>query len=97
MAKPPDQPLEYPITIQLKENGSVIYGGQELANLNRLRPYLVNERSALVARDRPLSDATIVIRGHRFAKAGYVQELMQVCQEEQFTKFALRAKELVGP
>ncbi len=95
LAKPPDQPLETPITIQLKKDGVVVYGGQELANLNRLRPYLVNERNILNGRERPLSDATIVIRAHQLAKAGVVQKLIQVCQEEQFVKFALRAKEEV--
>ncbi len=96
LAKPSDKPLEYPITIQLRQDGVVVYGGQELANMNRLRPYLVNERMILNGRDQSLSDATIIIRAHRLAKAGVVQELIQVCQEEQFVKFALRAKEDVG-
>ena len=81
----------------LQKNGKVVYGGQELANMNRLRPYLVNERSVLQGRDRPLSDATIVIRAHNEAKAGVVQQLIQVCQEEQFQQFALRAKEEIVP
>ena len=68
------------------------YGGQELANMNRLRPYLVNERAILEGRDRPLSDATVIIRADRQAKAGVVQKLIQVCQEEQFEKFALRQR-----
>lgn len=97
LAKPPDQPREYPITIQLKQDGTVIYGGEELANMDRLRPYLVNERTVLKGRDRPLSDATVIIRAHRRAKAGMVQKLIQVCQEEQFVTFALRAKEKIVP
>ena len=97
LAKPPDRPLDYPITIELKQDGTVIYGGQELANMNRLRPYLVNERSVLQGRDRDLKEATVIIRAHRLAKAGVVQKLIQVCQEEEFVRFALRAKEKVGP
>ncbi len=97
LAKPPDQPFQYPITIQLTRDGKVRYGGQELANLNRLRPYLVNERTILTGRDRPVSDATVIIRADRRAKAGVVQRLIQVCQQEQFEKFALRAKEDMGP
>jgi biopolymer transport protein ExbD len=97
LAKPPDRPLDFPITIQLKKDGVVVYGGQELANMNRLRPYLVNERNVLEGRDRDMGDATVIIRAHREAKAGVVQRLIQVCQEEQFVKFALRAKEVVGP
>ncbi len=44
-----------------------------------------------------MSDATVVIRADRFAKAGVVQKLIQMCQEEKFEKFALRAQEEVGP
>jgi biopolymer transport protein ExbD len=96
LAKPPDRPLDYPITIQLTRDEKVIYGGQLLASMNRLRPYLVNERSILEGRDRPLSDATVIIRADRNAKAGVVQKLIQLCQEERFEKFALRAREDIG-
>ena len=58
--------------------------------MDRLRPYLVNERMVLQGRDRTMSDATVVIRADRFAKAGVVQKLIQMCQEEKFEKFALR-------
>jgi len=97
LAKPPDHPRKYPITIQLKQDGDVVYGGQELASMERLRPYLVNERNVLQGRDWPLSEATVIIRAHRYAQAGMVQKLIQVCQEEQFVTFALRAKEEIGP
>ena len=97
LAKPPDRPMDYPITVHLTERGTVIYGGQELGSMNRLRPYLANERSVLEGRKQPLKDATVIIRADRFAKAGHVQELILVCQEERFEKFALRAKEDVGP
>ncbi len=97
LAKPPDRPMEYPITIQVMASGTLVYGGHELVNMNRLRPYLVNERSVLEGRKRPLSDATVIIRADRDTKAGVVQKLIQVCQEERFEKFALRAKEEVVP
>jgi hypothetical protein len=56
----------------------------------------VNERVVLKGRDQPLSEATVVIRAHRLAKAGVVQKLIQICQDEQFEVFALRAEEDVG-
>lgn len=96
LAKPPVRPLQYPITIHLKVDGGVFYAGNELNNINRLRPYLANERVVLKGRDQPLSDATVVIRAHRLAKAGVVQKLIQICQDEQFEVFALRAEEDVG-
>ena len=43
-----------------------------------------------------MSDATVVIRADRFAKAGVVQKLIQMCQEEKFEKFALRARKTSG-
>ena len=39
-----------------------------------------------------LETATIVIRADAGAKTGEVQELIRVCQDQQFEKFALRAK-----
>ncbi|MHB0955792.1 MAG: ExbD/TolR family protein [Pirellulaceae bacterium] len=97
LAKPPDRPLENPVVVHLARDGTVIYGGQELANMNRLRPYLVNERMVMQGRNQSMSDSTVIIRADRFARAGVVQKLIQLCQEEQFEKFSLRAQEEVGP
>ncbi len=97
LAKPPDRPVEYPITIHLTRDGQLIYGGQRLASLRQLRPYLANERALLAGQDRPIGSATVIIRADRRAKAGVVQKLIQTCQEEQFEKFALRAKEEISP
>jgi biopolymer transport protein ExbD len=95
LAKPPDQPMEYPITLHLTKPGTVIIGGQEVF-LEGLRPYLVKEANVLELQNRPLSDATIIIRAHKDAQAGKVQDLIKVCQEARFEQFALRAKEDVG-
>lgn len=97
LAKPPERPLRHPVTIHMTRDGSVVYGGQELASLQRLRPYLINERMVLEGRRRPMSDATVVIRADRLARAGVVQKLIELCQEEKFEKFALRVKEDYGP
>ena len=95
LAKPPDQPMDYPITLHLTKEGTVVVGGQEVF-LEGLRPYLVKEANVLELQGRPLSDATVVIRAHRDAQTGKVQELIKVCQESRFEQFALRAKEDVG-
>lgn len=97
LAKPPERPLRHPVTIHMTRDGGVVYGGRELASLQRLRPYLISERMVLEGRHRPMSDATIVIRADRHARAGVVQKLIALCQEEKFEKFALRAKEDYGP
>jgi biopolymer transport protein ExbD len=95
LAKPPDAPLEHPITLHLTEEGTVIIGGEEIA-ITGLGPYLSREANVLRIRGKPLSDATIVIRGHRDAQTGRVQELIRECQRNNFEKFALRAEEDVG-
>jgi biopolymer transport protein ExbD len=95
LAKPPDAPLEYPITLHLTKEGTVILGGEEIP-INALAPYLSREANVLRIRGMPLSDATIIIRGHKDARTGKVQELIKECQDNNFEKFALRAKEDVG-
>ena len=94
LAKPPEVPLEFPITLHLTQEGRVIIGGQE-TGLEGLSPYLVKEKQVLQLKGQSISDATIVIRAHKAAATGKVQELIKVCQENSFEKYALRAKEYV--
>jgi biopolymer transport protein ExbD len=96
LAKPPDAPLETPITVQLTKNGTVLVGGQPYATPEAIKPVLDNERYVLEARDSSAANATIVIRAHKDAKTGLVQNLIKVCQQAKFEKFTLRAKEDVG-
>ena len=91
LAKPPEAPLEDPITIHLTADGQAIFGGQEVTD-ERLRRLLKREREVLTLSDRTAADATMIVRGHAAASAGRVQEIIQLCQEEKFEKFALRAK-----
>ena len=92
LAKPPDAPMEYPITLHLTEQGTVILGGEEVF-MDNLRPYLVKEIDVLRLQNKPQSEATVIIRAHKDARTGDVQELIKKCQENNFEKFALRAKE----
>jgi biopolymer transport protein ExbD len=95
LAKPPEGPLEFPITLHLTPESTVIIGDQEVP-VDGLRPFLVREANALRSQGKNIADATIVIRADRTAETGKVQELIQVCQRNNFEKFALRAKEDVG-
>lgn len=96
LAKPPDAPLESPITIQLTRKGEAIVGGQLYGDINSIRPLLNNEKYVLESQNRSASRATIVIRGHKDVKTGQVQAVIKLCQEVGFEKFTLRAKEEVG-
>jgi biopolymer transport protein ExbD len=92
LAKPNESPLDYPITLQLTREGNVIIGGQEIPPA-ALRPYLIKEKQLLQSQGRPVADATVIIRAHKDAVAGIVQELIDRCQREGLERFALRAKE----
>ena len=78
LAKPPEGPLEHPIILHLTTEGSVIFAGQEIASLEGLRPYLRIEAGRLAFEKKPLSSATVVIRAHKDAATGKVQELIKV-------------------
>jgi biopolymer transport protein ExbD len=95
LAKPPDGPLEFPITLHLTEPGDVIIGTNEIP-IVALNPFLAKEQQVLGSQGKGAADATIIIRAHKDAETGRVQELIQKCQENGFEKFALRAKEDVG-
>jgi biopolymer transport protein ExbD len=97
LAKPPDAPLVTPITLQLMKGGTVITGFDEVT-ITGLRPFLVRERQLLEATPKTnYRDAVIVVRADRDAKTGEVQELIRICQEVGFEKFALRAKQERAP
>jgi biopolymer transport protein ExbD len=96
LAKPPEAPFEAPITIQLARDGKVIMSGQSYPDVNAIKPILNNEKYILETRGRSPGDATIIIRAHKDAKTGLVQEVIKVCQELQFEKFTLRAKSDTG-
>ena len=92
LAKPPDKPLDYPITLHLKQDGNVVLGGREIS-VDTLRPLLINEVNAIKLQGKKVADATVIIRADRSAQTGKVQQLISICQSNAFENFALRAKE----
>jgi len=96
LAKPPDAQLENLVIIHLGQDGTAVMNQTEVSYLG-LRHYLDVEyyRIDVQTTDNP-QDTTIVIRAHRAAKGGMVQELIQICQEAGFENFALRAEENIN-
>ncbi|MBN2023768.1 MAG: biopolymer transporter ExbD [Pirellulales bacterium] len=92
LAKPADVPFEYPITLQLTKGGTVLFRGQEQP-LPGLLPMLRQEREYLRLQKEQPRHATVIIRADADAKTGVVQELIRMCQDLGFEKFALRAKQ----
>ena len=82
------------MTIHLTDRGEFIYAGNALRSLDELRSALLREKQII---DRyaleKLSDVTIVIRADEDASTGLVQEVIQLCQELGFERFALRGKQ----
>ncbi|MEO2009868.1 MAG: biopolymer transporter ExbD [Pirellulaceae bacterium] len=92
LAKPPQEVMEYPITIHVTKAGIAIIGGREVPAIG-LKPLLQNEANVLKFMDKSPTDASIIIRGHREAATGKIQDIIKVCQEQGFDHFTLRAKE----
>ena len=96
LAKPPDAPLQSPLTLQVTSEGTVIFGPDEVPVME-LRPLLLREREVIKATPgRSVKDATVIIRGDRDAKTGRVQQVIKLCQETDFEKFDFRAKQQDG-
>jgi len=93
LAKPPEAALEFPVTIQIGSTGEAYMGGDEPIQLDQIRPYLLREVNALKDQGLSPSEANVIIRAHKDAPTGQVQRLIKICQNAEFEKFALRAKE----
>jgi biopolymer transport protein ExbD len=92
LAKPPEAPFDEPITLQMTKDGSVIMQG-DIFLMNQMERRMSRERGILKTMGKSPGDATIIIRAHEDCATGKVQELIKICQVEQFVRFALRAKE----
>lgn len=97
LAKPPEVPFENALTLQMYEDGNVYFDGKDYS-LETLRSPLIVEKQ--IADDFKSTDGgaksmTIIIRGDSMVETGKVQELIKLCQDVGFEKFALRAKEKV--
>lgn len=91
LAKPVDGPVEKPITLQLTNKGSVIYAG-EMIGVRDVGGYLEREKSVMIDAGKEPNTATVIVRADGAAKTGDVQEIIKICQEKGFEKFALRAQ-----
>lgn len=95
VAKPAENSDIEPITLQLMNDGRVIYAGEPVA-IEELPIHLENERQQWIAEGKDPTDATIVVRADGRSKTGDVQQIIKSCQEKEFDKFVLRA-EYKGP
>lgn len=95
LAKPAEMPFESPITLQLTKQNTVLFIGEEVP-LAKMLSLLRLEKSVLTAKGGDAAKATVIIRADAGAETGVVQELIKICQEAGFEKFALRAKQVAA-
>ncbi|MDO4583167.1 MAG: biopolymer transporter ExbD [Planctomycetia bacterium] len=100
LAKPPEMPIPNAITLQVApqlnraNEFSVLIGADEITNLKELPAYLKREIEVVKrTKNKGVQDMTVIIRAHQRTKTGFVQEVIQVCQQNRLEKFALRAEQ----
>jgi len=91
VAKPAENSDIEPLTLQLMDDGRVIYNGEPVA-LAALGDYLENEKSVMLAANKEPAAATVVVRADGRSRTGDVQQIIRNCQEKGFDKFVLRAE-----
>lgn len=93
MARPPEgKPTENRILIQMDKDGQILYGA-EILSLESLKTVLRSEEYLLQSKQLAPADALVIIRAHKDAQTGKVQDVIKTCQENKFDHFVLRAKE----
>jgi biopolymer transport protein ExbD len=98
LARPPDHPPDEPRTIQLMNDGKVLFAGQTVTVGPQLERLLRTE-SQILERTGEKSPAavTMIIRADAEAKSGEVQRIIELCQKSGFEKFTLRARQQSAP
>ena len=91
LAKPVEGAMETPITLHLTNSGSIIYAG-ELVAVRDIGAYLEREKGVMLDAGKEPSAATVIVRADGRAKTGEVQDIIRICQEKGFERFALRAQ-----
>ena len=91
LAKPAEGPSVEPITLQVMQDGNVIYAGEPVP-MQDMKGYLENEKRVMIASSKEPSSATVIVRADGRSKTGDVQELIKACQEKGCERFVLRAQ-----
>jgi biopolymer transport protein ExbD len=91
LAKPTEGVMDTPITLQLTNEGSIIYAG-EMVPVADIGLYLEREKTVMLDAGKEPNAATVIVRADGRSKTGEVQEIIKQCQEKGFEKFALRAQ-----
>ncbi|MBL9093608.1 MAG: biopolymer transporter ExbD [Planctomycetaceae bacterium] len=94
LAIPPETPPESPVVLQMDKEGKVLYSADGFEPMALVRKRLVVKRDFLKREkknDDAAKDATVIIRADRDTPSKFVREMLEMCQELGFEKFAFRA------
>jgi len=91
MAIPPENPPTDPIVLQMDKEGRILYSGDGFDSLPVVRKRLNVKKSFLKNAGGDPKDATVIIRADKDCATKYVREMLEMCQELEFEKFAFRA------
>ncbi len=92
LVKPPEGKIDFPIILHIAQDGEVILGGNTFT-AETLKIGLSQELAVINAEGKNPADANVIIRAHRDAAAGAVQEIIRAAQDQKLERFALRVKE----
>ena len=93
LAKPPAEPPEFQILMNLEPGGMVKFEGQAIEKIELMTPIFRQEIAAAQRESVAAEDISVIIRSHEDTPTGLVQELISVCQESELQSFSLRVKE----
>lgn len=97
LAIPPEERPDYQIILNLEPSGTVKFQGQEIDQIDALRPIFVQEKNNAAREGVPNpGDIAVIIRSHQDTPTGLVQKLIMKCQSEQLESFSLRVKEKIN-
>ena len=100
VARPPDEPPEYKITINMRpEEGlaepKISFAGLNVVGVDNIGMFLQDEIDAAAnyGDGVPPAEIQVIIRADRYLPTKKIQDLMAKCRESELVKFSLRAKE----
>ena len=71
--------------------GPLLFIGEDNVRIDASGEKLAAERAYFETIETPLEDVTVELRADAIVPTGDVQKLIQICQEQQFQRFALKA------
>jgi biopolymer transport protein ExbD len=91
LVKPVSDTVEEIMTMQMKKDGEILFGGRRYS-VENVEGALQQQVRIMQRLNRNPATTTVIIRADKDVKSGLVQELTKRCQDAGFEKFAYRAK-----